>query len=62
MSSLSVRPVLHDKITMMTCLQSELSGSRKFAPGIYAGSCAGPFGGPSFVVRVVLFAFMVARV
>ena len=31
-SSLSVRPVLRDRITMMTCLQSDLSGSRKFAP------------------------------
>ena len=79
MSSLSVRPVLRDKITMfmVTCLQSDLSGSRKFAPGssgwkfvsgrslapaVCAGSGAGPSGGPSFVIRLVLFAFVAARV
>ena len=34
-SSLSVRPVLRDRMTMIivTCLQSHLSGSRKFVPG-----------------------------
>ena len=79
MSSLSVRPVLRDKITLIivTCLQSDLSRSRKIAPGssgrkfvserslapeICAGSCAGPSGGPSFVIRIVLFAFVAARV
>ena len=75
MSSLSVRPVC-DKIAMImvTCLQSDLSGSRKFAPGsscrkyvsgslhrkfepaVCAESSAGPSGGPSFVIRVALFA------
>ena len=33
---------------------------RKFAPGVCAGNCAGPSGG--FVIRVVLFAFVAARV
>ena len=32
------------------------------APEVRAGSCAGPSGGPSFVIRVVLFVFVAARV
>ena len=56
---------------IVTLLQSVLSGSQKFmsgslhwkfAPGVCAGNCAGPSGGPSFVRRVVLFAFVAARV
>ena len=62
-SSLSVRPVLHDRMTMIivTCLQSDLSGSRKFALGslcrkcvsgsshrkVTSGVCAGSCAGPS---------------
>ena len=53
-SSLSVRPVLRDRIKMMTCLQSDLSGLRRFAPGVCAGSCVWPSGGPSFVLWVVI--------
>ena len=55
---------------IVTLLQSVLSGSgsscrkfmsgsshRKFAPGVCAGNCAG-----SFVIRVVLFAFVAAKI
>ena len=60
-SSLYVRPVLRDQFTIMmiivTLLQSVLSRSSrrkfvsgslpwKFVPGVCAGSCAGPSGGP----------------
>ena len=38
------------------------SSHRKFVPGVCAGNCAEPSGGPSFVIRVVLFAFVAARV
>ena len=61
---------------IVTLLQSVLSGSsrQKFAPGSFcrrkfvspegcvAGSCAGPSGGPGFVIPVVLFALVAARV
>ena len=44
-SSLSVCPVLRDRITMMTCLTSDLSGSRKFVPQFCDTSCIVCLGG-----------------